>query len=359
MKILIPVIGFGRAGGYRVLSELANTWIKYGHDVDFLCIDSSATPYYPTRANIIHVNELGESCNQVSARVDATRWRHVRSLFRGLNSIGRYYDVILANHSLTAWPVAFSSCGSAKKMYYIQAYEPGYYAGAKNINGYVFAIGSALTYHFNLKRIVNSPLYYNYMNLKASVFVPPGLSLSKFKPGLGKRNLEEAESIVIGCIGRNEPEKGTIYVLEAFKKLYAKDPRFRLRIACYGEMPNEWSHKNCEVIVPQNDCELADYYRSVDILVASGTVQHGAPHYPVLESAACGVCVVTTGYMGATSDTAWIVENKNSDSIVSTILHIAQNDNLRLQKIAKFLDVIPTYSWDSVATIMLEEFLIK
>jgi len=40
----------------------------------------------------------------------------------------------------------------------------------------------------------------------------------------------------------------------------------------------------CVVVVPGNDTELADYYRSVDILIAPGTVQHGAPHYPVMEA---------------------------------------------------------------------------
>jgi hypothetical protein len=33
MKILIPILGFGRTGGYRVLSQLATEWCKQGHAV--------------------------------------------------------------------------------------------------------------------------------------------------------------------------------------------------------------------------------------------------------------------------------------------------------------------------------------
>jgi len=43
MRILIPIGGFGRAGGYRVLSELANHWIALGATVDFL-VDHRSDP---------------------------------------------------------------------------------------------------------------------------------------------------------------------------------------------------------------------------------------------------------------------------------------------------------------------------
>ncbi|WP_447407026.1 hypothetical protein, partial [Clostridium perfringens] len=76
--------------------------------------------------------------------------------------------------------------------------------------------------------------------------------------------------MVVGCIGRSEPQKGTGYVLEAFQELHAKDPRHRLRIA-YGNLPEGWSHEAAEIVVPRNDVELAAFYRSLDVLVAAGT----------------------------------------------------------------------------------------
>lgn len=356
MKVLIPVIGFARTGGYRVLSELANSWIRQGHDVAFLCIDSSDEPYFPTKAKIIRIDARGICSNAKVKQEKQSRWHHIKSLFLGLNLIGRHYDVILANHSLTAWPVAFASCGVAKKMYYVQAYEPGYYAGTKKLKGYLFAIGSALTYHLSLNKIVNAPIYFRYVNLRASVFVPPGIDLANFKPAIFTKDIGHAKSIVIGCIGRNEPEKGTIYVLRAFEELYKKDKRFLLRIAAFGDLPEGWKHENCEVVVPKNDSELADYYRSLDILVAPGTVQHGAPHYPVLEAGACGIPVVTTGYMGATHETAWIVRNKDVGTIVEAIENIVTDEEQRLRKRAKFLNDVSSYSWDNVAAKMLMQF---
>lgn len=354
MKIIIPILGFGRSGGYRVLSELANSWVKQGNNVDFLCPDSSDDPYFPTNAGIIWVDVAGNHTRDRLVKVEPSGWYHTASLYRGLKNIGAQYDVILANHSITAWPVALAPCGKAKKFYYVQAYEPEYYISRRTMRGYLLATISALSYHLPLKRIVNAPIYFRYKNLWASQFVPPGIDLDIFKPTEIKKNIA-GDSLVVGCIGRHEPEKGTTYVLQAFEEIYKRDSRFKLRVA-YGNLPSGWQHEHCEVVVPQNDQELADYYRSLNILVAPGTVQHGAPHYPVLEAGACGVSVVTTGYMGATPETAWIVRNKDVKSIVDSLVEIISNDERRTEKRAKFLDEARKYSWDHVAEKMLKLF---
>jgi len=109
-------------------------------------------------------------------------------------------------------------------------------------------------------------------------------------------------------------------------------------------------------VVPQNDRDLADFYRSLDILVAPGTVQHGAPHYPVLEAGACGVSVVSTGYMGATPESSWITLNKNVESIVDSILDVVSNDSKRIKKRRAFLAVVRDFSWEKVSGKMLEIF---
>lgn len=355
MKIIIPVLGFGRAGGYRVLSNLANEWIKQGHDIDFLCPDSSDEPYFPTEARVVWVDGAGNISTKRAAIEKPSGWYHLKSLYRGLKIIGKKYDVIFANHSLTAWPVSLASCDKAMKVYYVQAYEPEYYANAKTIRGYLLAAVSALSYHLPLKRIVNAPIYFRYKNLSASQFVPPGIDLAIFRPLDTDNKIGDAKTIVIGCIGRCEPEKGTIFALRAFQEVYKIDSRFRLRVA-YGNLPVNWEHKQCETVVPKNDEELANYYRSLDILIAPGTVQHGAPHYPVLEAGACGVAVITTGYMGASPKTAWIVKNKDVISIVDSISQIVCDDNERIKRTAAFLNVTQEFSWEYVSEKMLKIF---
>lgn len=352
MKILIPVLGFARTGGYRVLSELASAWLRQGHEVAFLSPDSSEEPYFPTRATLLWVNGNGAVGAERRNRPGPSGRYHLQALFRGLRRIGHQYDVILANQSLTAWPVALAACGGARKFYYVQAYEPEYYANTRTMRGYLLAAASALTYHLPLARIVNASLYLRHRNLRASSVVPPGIDLSIFKPTQARRKLETAETIVLGCIGRPEPEKGTIYVLRAFEELSRTDRRFLLRVA-FGNLPAGWKHERCEVVVPRNDHELADYYRSLDILIAPGTAQHGAPHYPVLEGWACGVPVVTTGYMGATARTAWMVQNRDVASICDAVKEIVADPMARRQRSDEGRVVALAHSWDRVADQML------
>lgn len=356
MKILIPILGFGKAGGYRVLSELANAWRTAGHDVCFLAPDSSPKPYFPTLANIIWVNSDGV-LSQCSKRCQLEGWKYnLRAIYRGIKGVGQNYYVILGNHNLTSWPIAFARCGNAQKIYYVQAYEPEYYLNRRTVAGYVLAAAAAVSYHLPLKIISNAPIYLCYRNLRSIDYVPPGLDLSIFRPAEEHRILGDDKRIIIGCIGRKEPEKGTIYVLRAFEQLFRIDSRFLLRVA-YGNLPPEWCHEACQVVVPRNDHELADYYRSLDILVAPGTAQHGAAHYPVLEALACGIPVVTTGYLGATEATAWLTKNKDADAVRDTIIAMIANPQEVKEKATNGLRVIRDYAWPDVANRFLRHFL--
>lgn len=358
MKILIPILIFARSGGSRVLSELANEWVNSGNDVAFLCPDSSNAPYFPTIARILWVNDKGQISEQRNPLAKPSGRYHLQSLYAGLKAVGSQYDLILANQSLTAWPVALASCGNARKAYYVQAYEAEYYVNMKTAKDMVLAVVSALSYHLPLKRIVNAPIYFRHKNLRASDYVPPGMDLEMFKPLAVPRDIDHSDIITIGCIGRHEPEKGTTYVLQAFEQLARLDPRYRLLVA-YGNLPADWTHEKCQVVVPKSDAELADYYRSVDILISPGTVQHGAPHYPVLEALATGTAVVTTGYMGATEQTAWLVKNKDVDSIVEQVQELVRNGASRRAKIAAGVQTAQAFSWPAVSTKMMNIFNTK
>lgn len=348
MKIFIPVIGFVPAGGYRVLSKLADEWINLGHKVTFISTEWSSSPYFSTKANIIWVNEKGESVKKEKGSQFLGTFRFIRtlkSLYHGLRKHAKDADVIVANHNATVWPVAFFP-SSAKKIYYVQAYEPEYYHYS-DIKSKIYKFISYLSYFIIKDKIVNSPIYLNYKNLKSNKFVPPGLDFNIFYP----KNIKNANKIwIIGCIGRKEPEKGTKYVIDAFEKMIALGWPVKLHVA-YGNVPLSIScREDCQIIDPKNDQDLGDFYRGLDIMIAPGTLQLGAPHYPVLEAMACGVPVVTTGYMPADDTNSWLVPLKGSDSIVEAVKNIINMDeSARNKKIQKAYEDVQEFSWPLVA----------
>ena len=355
MKILIPILGFARAGGYRVLSEFASCWKRAGHTIHFLVPDTSGPPYFPTEAEILLSDRSGRVSTGTPVTFRKVAFQGVDNLvklYRGLNSIGNNYDIILANQSLTTWPVRFAHAGHAKKFYYIQAYEPEYYVLERRPVKWIL---SKLSYHLGLIPIVNAPLYCKYKGIKTFRVIPPGVDLNTFHPKPHHKNFQTADEIILGCIGRQEPAKGTQYVLDAFVKLWEVDKRIRLRVA-YGNLPRSWSHPATEIVVPKNDSELADYYRSVDIMIAPGTVQHGAPHYPVMEAMACGTPVVTTGYMPADADNSWLVPSSDAGAIHRAILAIVADDRYT-HRVYRALEAMQIFAWDKAAGDMIHYFI--
>jgi glycosyltransferase involved in cell wall biosynthesis len=283
-------------------------------------------------------------------------FRNLRSIYRALVSCQLEHDVVLANHSLTAWPVQLAR-SKAKRFYYIQAYEPDYYEARGGLSGLALRLLSCATYYFPLTRIVNSPVYFDYKRIRAKNFVPPGIDFSKFHPSFDKRPCAKSNRpIVIGCIGRAEPEKGTRYVVDAYRQLAAQGAPVALRVA-FGNLPGGVADiPGVCVVVPRNDTELGEYYRSLDILIAPVTSQFGAPHYPVMEAMACGIPVITTGHLPANAQNSILVPPNDASAIVVAVKQLIEQPDLALKKRGQGLQDIQRYDWPTAARRMLSYF---
>lgn len=356
MKILIPMLEFGKAGGYRVLSKLANQWIEFGHQVDFIVPIASIAPYFPTDANIYWFNSSGKSCTTADLIPVKSYnfWNRWQALHKGMKQLDTAYDVILANHSLTAYPVYFTKI-KAKKFYYIQAYEPEYGILDGRLSHKILSLLAWNSYNLKLDKIVNSNVYKKYKNITANKVVLPGLDLSVFYPKSEVEEIKGKRIFKIGCVGRIELYKGTKYVLEAFNLLLKQRNDIELHIA-FGDKQIESKEGKINVITPANDVELSNFYRSMDIIVAPGTVQMGAVHYPVIEAMACGTSIVTTSYFPANNSNAWVVPIKNSVAIAEKITEIINSPDLKAIKIEKALLEIPQFDWNKVALKMNNYF---
>ena len=360
MKILIPIIGFGKAGGYRVLSELANNWILSGHEVSFLVDERSSSPYFPTAARILRFDSQGLIISEKEfgiQRMFASAGNALSiyaNMWKALKKINENYDVVIANHSLTTYPVFLASIKKARKFYYVQAYEPEYYSDKGDVKSKILKGLSYVSYWLPLEKIVNAPIYLKYKNLNAEKWVPPGVDKSIFFRRKNFPKFNSTNKIIIGVIGRAEPEKGTRFVLRAFSDIAEKNKQICLKVA-FGNLPKGWSHESAEVVIPANDAELADYYRSVDILVAPGMLQLGACHYPVLEAMSCGTPVVTTGYIPADLENSWIVKIGSSDDIVNALNEIIKTpDDMLRKKLDKAHNDVSQFYWDTVADKFLQ-----
>lgn len=348
MKILIPALVFGQHGGYRVLSELANAWIKMGHECTFLVPSDAGEPYFPTKAKKIYAFSDGSVLTE-SGGPTLRGSKRIRNLFLGLRTVGRDYDVVLANHSLTAWPVRWARCGRAKKLYYIQAYEPDYYGFFKDPKNF---IASKLSYMLKLTQITNSETYTS-AGIRPFDCIPPGVDISKFHP---KENLTpkfaNMEHITLGTVGRLEPYKGTDAALAAYRKLRKSDDRYRMSVAFGNVSPAP----DINIVPISSDAALAEYYRSVDILLVTCRGQHGAPHYPLIEAMASGTPVVHTGYFPGDPNNSWQTTDTSVEAIVASVTQLVVDPNIEARILAARMRIETELSWEATATRFIRNF---
>lgn len=333
MNIAIPIMTFSKAGGHRVISKLANAWDNAGHNVEIiLCYESES--YFPFNENI-----------------KITRLRS-KSVFDNLRKITRYigknwykYDAIIGNQNRTAfyiWWARLPRIRCPKGFYYIQAYEPEFYRFGFNegINNF-FKIHAWFSYFLPLTRIVNADVYFNYKNLKADKVVYPGLDLDNYYT---KDTSFFNRVIKIGTIGRVEDWKGTADVCRAMEILHSEGIEFEFFIAFndYNTIPHNF-------VKPDGDEKLASFYREMDIVVAACKGQHGAIHYPVIETMAVGTSIVCTDYYPANELNAYKVDESAPVQIADAVKEIINNKEMAIKKREQALEDVQKFSWSVVA----------
>lgn len=352
MKILIPLaVNFGKHGGFRVLSKLADNWLALGHDVEFLVHVSSPKPYFPTNAKIRYYDLTGKILENnkslvgnLSLGVFGLRYALRKALEK------EWADVVLATQNFSVDPIYLSGIGG-KKFYYIQAYEPEFYNQGpfwyklyKNI-----AVNS---YKRNFIKIVNSNMYKSYKEIQTDKVVFPGLDLKNFYP---RKSIIKKEPMIVGTIGRTEEWKGTKYILQAFRLLKEKYADKIILNCAFGDL--DWAKQDkIQMVFPKNDSQLADYYRTLDVYVCAGTIQLDAVHYPVIESMACNIPIVTTGYYPANEENAYIIPTKNAEAIAEAISKIYENYSRATDKADIAYQQVEEFEWKNVAQRMLNYF---
>lgn len=347
MRIVIPILGFTRSGGARVLSELSSAWVRQGHEVAFLCATADSEPYFPTLAQIVR----GECVTHDSLR---RQWLELVRLVRAQAPVT---DALLANFHLTAWAVwAAGRTARRRATYYSQAFEAEFYDEHPSALRRIVLQWLARTSLRLLPRlVVNAPVYLDYPGVRAAGWVPPGIDFKRFWPRAeAVRTRDGDASIILGCIGRPERWKGTPDVIESAAHLVARGVDVRLRVAYHlpSELPASLTSR-VDLVVPRNDDELADFYRSVDLLLAPGTIQLGAPHYPVMEAMACNVPVITTGYLPANGDNSLIVPVGRPDAIADAVHSAVRAPEATAERAARAQAAIAPFAWPEVATRLL------
>lgn len=332
MKVVIPVMDFGKAGGERVLSKLASELVRCGCDVYFVALGSASEIYYETTANIVK-SKVSQSKNRVVRFLQNNYYLYKKC-------VELKPDCAIANFHLTAYMVSLLP-SVVKKYYYIQAYEVLFYQSIfRKFIAY-------LTYLLPLRKIANHrELLPKKINKIVSV-IPAGVDDKIFtmRPWKGTRNS-------IGIVGREEKRKGTSSIINTILN-WDKKANITVNVALYlGEEDRKKLTENginYNVITISNDMELADFYRLNDLVIATGLVEDGAFHYPCAEAISCG-CAVISNYAPLTNTLSKLqIPTFNEKLLIEKLNYYFSMSETELKNEInnnhKFLD---GYSWSSI-----------
>jgi len=199
---------------------------------------------------------------------------------------------------------------------------------------------------------------------KIKAVIPNGIDLKKFNPEEPEIQKYKDGKINILFLGRIEERKGLIYLLRAYKILSKKYKNIRLIIVGGGPEEDE-----CRDFVKENNLEnvifegekvenpIPSYYTTADIYVSPAT--HGESFGIVLiEAMACGTPVVAFGNQGykivmEDKYKDFVAEPKDYKELAKKIEILITDENKRKEMREFGLHLVQKYSWDKVATRVL------
>ncbi len=198
--------------------------------------------------------------------------------------------------------------------------------------------------------------------------VPNGVDLDTFSPGRPEHPLEEDEgSKLIGYVGRLDPIKGLLTLLDAFEVVHQKEPLSKLVLVGpdFGMkkvLSSIIVKRNISGVIfrdPVPYSQLADIYRSLDVAVSPSSFEvFGMSN---LEAMACGKPVVST-YIGGARDLieqghdGFLVQPGDHEAIASHILELLQDEE-RASRIGKNARIrAQAYGIDRTADLMEQAY---
>lgn len=199
-----------------------------------------------------------------------------------------------------------------------------------------------------------------------NMIIPNGIDIDRFADGKIIEKYKDGKFNLL-YVGRFDERKGIFYLLEAFKKLKKRFAK-KIRLILVGNGPQKWEiikrikklkiKNNVCLVGEVKDCQLPNYYKTADLLVAPATSGESFG-LVLLEAMAAGVPIVAAanrGYKEVLKEirNCSLVSPRDSEALAQKIEKLIKNKEIRERLIDWGLNQVKKYSWKEIAQKVLD-----
>lgn len=338
MKVITFVLpNYSRVpiGGYKIVFEYANRLVEDGFKVKILFLNDHALEKYrfPRWIKKIVINLLTHI---------EPRWFHLNRKIKkrsGIN-INRKInaDIVIAT-SATTVDYVNSNFESAKKIYLIQDFENWNMSSDKLYATYKLGFQNIVVAKW-LKEIVDK------YSKKPAIYIQNPINVQKYKvyTPIKKRN-----PFNIGMLYHVRTTKGSIYAIEALKKVHELYPQLIVNVFGTSNRPNNlpiWFKYTKDASQKQT----INIYNNISIFVNS-SIKEGFG-LTGLEAMACGAALVSTSYDGVKEYAENNVDSllspiRDSEALAKNIVSLIENQQKRIKLAEEGQKRAQNFSWDN------------
>jgi GalNAc-alpha-(1->4)-GalNAc-alpha-(1->3)-diNAcBac-PP-undecaprenol alpha-1,4-N-acetyl-D-galactosaminyltransferase len=357
MKVTLVIYGLGGGGAERVMSIVANYWVRKGWDVTLIMLVAPTKPAFYPLDPLIKLKPLdiaGNSSGVISAIGNA--WQRVKILRREI--IASQPDVVISFMSAVN-VYAILACWGLNRPTIVSEHI---YPGAATENK-IWQFIMKVTYRYaDLVTVLTQnalPFYPAARGYRAIVMPNP---ISTHTPATSTAKLVPAPSLI--AIGRLHPQKGFDLLLRAFDRLKTKYPDWQIVILGEGPMRAELEALRAElkltdrVHLPGLVTNVPEYLQQADIFVMPSRFE-GFP-MALCEAMACGLPVLAADCLSGPRDiiddgvNGVLVTTEDVDALVAG-LDALMSDPAKRQRLAKAApEILDRFGVDRVMEIWAE-----
>jgi GalNAc-alpha-(1->4)-GalNAc-alpha-(1->3)-diNAcBac-PP-undecaprenol alpha-1,4-N-acetyl-D-galactosaminyltransferase len=351
MKITLVIYELSAGGAQRVMSILANYWIRHGWDITLMMLaDPINSSFYELdpRIKVKSLGIMGQSAHPLAAIWNT--WQRVARLRREI--IADKPDVVISfMNSVNVYNIL--ACWNLNIPTIVSEHT---YPGATDANK-IWQLLMRWTYRYaDLVTVLTQnavPFYPRTKGYRTTVMPNP---IETPVPAVVTEQLLPSHSLI--SIGRLDPRKGFDLLLRAFHQIHDRYPDWQLTILGEGEIRSELEAlrsqlqlENC-VHLPGAVKNVPEYLYQADLFVMSSRVE-GFP-MALCEAMACGVPVLATDCLSGPRDiiedgvNGVLVATEDVDALAAGMAALMSDPEQRQQLAAKSSKVLDRFGIDRV-----------